>query len=330
MADEVARRMKEEEERKNPVGVAECLVDDSLRMHPVGLTRGRVDNEQAISSTLARDVLPKALPLELFFPVAELNIDIPGYGQGGFIRRGVLQRSPGESVQRYSVVPITAKHNLRQVQIRQTFRSPVTAKLNVPSFDVRVPVSSPDIGWLPTPDDGIHLRPDSEGRPAIGPWGFDVSIGGLIDHSESPLTLPLSSFSLVREKFTLEKGQKVGIAVLFCEKAKPTKETIAGASSPNYDTLGISEDDIKAIYGEPGYVNIYTGEITYVGESHIEYSFNSFTGCSGAVVFLLDKDQPASVQQCDYGHAVAIHSGAHPFLSSRNYGFAIRSHPDFN
>jgi hypothetical protein len=33
--------------------------------------------------------------------------------------------------------------------------------------------------------------------------------------------------------------------------------------------------------------------------------------CSGAVGFLLNRNQPASVQQCDFGKAIAIHYGAH-------------------
>lgn len=47
-------------------------------------------------------------------------------------------------------------------------------------------------------------------------------------------------------------------------------------------------------------------------EKHIEYNINSFTGCSRAVVFLLDKGQPEdSVQECDY-------AGAYPTLGERN------------
>ena len=50
---------------------------------------------------------------------------------------------------------------------------------------------------------------------------------------------------------------------------------------------------------------------------------NSFTGCSGAIVFLLDRNQPESVQQCDYGKAVAVHGGCHPFIITHNLGFIL-------
>jgi hypothetical protein len=183
---------------------------------------------------------------------------------------------------------------------------------------------SSDFGWLPLGNESIQLRTDG-GRAAICTWGFDVSVGVLIDSVQADFTQSFCSFSLVRNNFTLEVGQKVGIAVLFTESTKPNKFTIAGFQH----VLPMSETLIREIYGKPYEVNIYTRHITYVGASHIEYTFNAFTGCSGAVVFLLDKNQPESVQECDWGHAVAIHSGAHPFLQNRNYGFVIRDHPDF-
>jgi hypothetical protein len=157
-------------------------------------------------------------------------------------------------------------------------------------------------------------------------WGLDLSVGALIDRPADPLSAAFYSFE-IRDTFMFEQGQKVGIAVLFSEESKPRHDTIGGAAEPY---VSISEAQIKAIYGPPDTANIYTGGITYVGEKHIEYDFNSFTGCAGAVVFLLDKNQPSSVQQCDYGKAIVIHSGAHPFLASRNFGFMIRQHPAFS
>jgi hypothetical protein len=161
-------------------------------------------------------------------------------------------------------------------------------------------------------------------RTVIG--GLDLSVGALIDRPADPLSAAFYSFE-IRDTFMFEQGQKVGIAVLFSEESKPRHDTIGGAAEPY---VSMSEAQIKAIYGPPDTANIYTGGITYVGEKHIEYDFNSFTGCAGAVVFLLDKNQPSSVQQCDYGKAIVIHSGAHPFLASRNFGFMIRQHPAFS
>ena len=100
--------------------------------------------------------------------------------------------------------------------------------------------------------------------------------------------------------------------------------TLAMAShSPEHPLSGLTQTDLEGIYGRPDAVNIYTGQITLVGEKHIEYDINTFTGCSGAIVFLLDQGQPDSVDPTDYGKAIAVHSGAHPSLLDRNFGFKI-------
>lgn len=80
------------------------------------------------------------------------------------------------------------------------------------------------------------------------------------------------------------------------------------------------------LFGEPRRTNIYTGEIVRVGLHHIECSINSFEGCSGAVVFLLDKKQPSSVLESDWGCAIAVHAGAHSRLD-RNIAFKHADKP---
>jgi hypothetical protein len=116
-----------------------------------------------------------------------------------------------------------------------------------------------------------------------------VSVGTLISEPENPATIAYLAFTKVRSSFNLKEGQKVGIAVLFNEESKPKASTIAGAFDID---LPVNEVDIRRIYGRSGQVNIYTGKIKYVGAKHIEYDINAFTGCAGAVVFLLDQHQP--------------------------------------
>jgi hypothetical protein len=167
----------------------------------------------------------------------------------------------------------------------------------------------------------VNLRDGVAGRPGVGLYGLDIGKGELVDTVQERITSEKHSFALVREKFMLEVGQSIGIAVVFKSQSKPTNKTIAGVGE-NY--VAISDKEIELIYGSPDTVNIYTGKITYVGETHIEYNINSFTGCSGAIVFLLDNNQPPSVQSCDFGKAVAVHSQSHPILSKLNLGFKIR------
>jgi V8-like Glu-specific endopeptidase len=51
------------------------------------------------------------------------------------------------------------------------------------------------------------------------------------------------------------------------------------------------------------------------------HSINTYEGCSGAVVFLLDKDQPAeSVQEEDFGKAIGVHAAGY---SPHNLGMTV-------
>jgi hypothetical protein len=69
----------------------------------------------------------------------------------------------------------------------------------------------------------------------------------------------------------------------------------------------VTDEMLREVFGEPRQTNIYTGEIKYVGTHHFEYDINSFYGCSGAVAFLLDKNQPASVLESDWCCDIAVH-----------------------
>jgi len=328
MIDEIGLAVATSEKGStNPTGVAESLVNWEKDVIQWGF--GHVDDAKFISKELVRQVLPKCAPLNI-----KLRKDgtAPwaknGYAHGGLIHREILQSSPGGSTATFcSVYPVTAKHNLRRVV--DGFNMLYTPKeANILLSDNEIYILWDDLGWLPTEADCFDLREGKEAQPALCAYGFDVSVGNVIADAENPACIAKASFHKVREDFKFEKGQKVGMAVFFTNQTKPTRATIVGADDAEIPE-DFGESEIKKYYGEPGRVNIYTGEIKYVGPKHIEYSINSFTGCSGAVVFLLDKDQPASVDQSDWGKAVAIHSGAHPLMSDRNYGFLINEHPTF-
>jgi len=99
-------------------------------------------------------------------------------------------------------------------------------------------------------------------------------------------------FSMVRKDFKIGKGQRVGIAVCM-----PPDEALCPSLRKAYPHL--QEETLRGIFGraKDRKANIYAGEIQYVGERHIEYDLNSFEGCSGAIVFLLDKGQPEDQSQ---------------------------------
>ena len=313
---------------KNPVGVSECLVDPQRRIIQKGL--GWTDDSDAISDERLNEVGPKAIPLDLHYPTNPTKTFFTrGYGQCGLIRKGPVSRSPGQSTSFCTVLPVSAKHNFRTVA-----KDGVTLHPEKAIMDVEVGFGeflTEDMDWTPTEDDEIDIRKCSESRPAIALWGRDISVGAEISDHKEPLTDPDSAFELVRPNLKVAVGMKVGIAVNFRRKAKPTEESVTGAGryGPMLEKLARENVSLQDIYGEPERVNVYTGKITFVGTDHIEYDCNSFSSCSGAIVFLLDNNQESPVQRCDHLKAVAVHSGSHPYLPQRNYGFLLRSHPVF-
>ena len=319
---------------------------------------GNVDDTNAISASMVTEVYGKCHSL-----LVRLNPPEPekvtssswwkmGHYHGGFLRQEFKGYSPtsAKTVQLYSVYPITAKHNLRTVahETKGVFK-PTAASFTV-NWDNGVDVDWPDLAWeepKKDSDDMLDLRKAgagtmdsmeaSEARPAtatamIAEFGFDVSIGSTIYDPSNPCCRAEHSFDRVRKTLKLEKGMKVGMAVVFSKLSKPTPETITGNNKNVKLPPDFQQDDIiENFFGLPDQLNIYTGEILYVGPNFIEYNINSFTGCcAGAIVFLLDQNQPPSVDAAaDYGTAVAIHSAAHPVLTDRNYGFLINEHPVF-
>jgi hypothetical protein len=142
------------------------------------------------------------------------------------------------------------------------------------------------------------LRQPSIAAPREGFWknGIDLTNGSVPD-----FVSVAHSFQMVREDFVLKKRQKIGIAV-----AMPPHDGLRSSLQKAYPHL--NESALDDIYGVASNrkVNVYTGEILYVGVSHIEYDNNTFEGCSGAIVFLLDKDQPEFVKESDHGCAIAV------------------------
>jgi len=71
-----------------------------------------------------------------------------------------------------------------------------------------------------------------------------------------PLTDPAYALDLVRSTFKQYVEQKVGIAVNFRRKTKPTAFSIKGAGPAAFGPTRLSEQQIEDIYGIPDFVNI--------------------------------------------------------------------------
>jgi hypothetical protein len=84
------------------------------------------------------------------------------------------------------------------------------------------------------------------------------------------------------------------------------------------------EEETK-YYGPPDVPVIQTGLITglYGHGAVFSHSINTYEGCSGAVIFLLDKEQPPeSVHEADFGKAIGIHAAGY---APHNLGMTINT-----
>ncbi|KAL3924761.1 MAG: hypothetical protein SGILL_000843 [Bacillariaceae sp.] len=172
------------------------------------------------------------------------------------------------------------------------------------------------VGWDVTEGWG------SEGPRASALGGFMAKVrSGLrkevcLDFDE-PNRLDEMTSEVVSPKFEYKVGQKLVMLISSVGlKATATPESTGSVGEK-------TQQEIDEIYGPPDSVAIYTGEITEVGEFHICHNINSYSGCSGAAIYLWDgDDQHDSVSVEDHGKAIAVHVGFEPMLQS-NIGLKI-------
>lgn len=301
-------------------GVAECLVDPHRRVVDHGL--GKTDAPQHMTKRLCHDACDRAFAMKVGYVQKRAgNLPQPRerVAQVGFLRGKELPGSPG-SKPHYEVTPITAKHNLRKIE--NTDHAFYPADATIASVYLKSDLSERQLNFndlnVSVLNQKMVLR-QCILRDAEWNFGIDVSVGDTVTSREEGITNERASFELASGDYDYKRGQKVGIAVF--NTVQPT----AKSASPDPSApLNLKPEELLEIYGKHMETKVYAGEITWVGEHHIEYDINSFEGCSGAIVFLLDEKQDASVPTHDYGRAIAIHAGTHPLLSDRNFGFKLK------
>ena len=135
-----------------------------------------------------------------------------------------------------------------------------------------------------------------------------MTTGDVIRKLTMAETDPNLSFEAVGSDFEYKVGQKIGMAVYRNYKFDFTNDDIY--TNNGWKKEDFPKDDIMRIFGQDNDVSIYTGEITAVSPDKEVFchSINSFRGCSGAIVFLLDKNQHFVGDQ-DYGKAIGVHVG---------------------
>ncbi|CAB9497107.1 expressed unknown protein [Seminavis robusta] len=308
----------------------EKVMDKSRQIKKVdGVPGVGTDDTESIDQTFAAGIKKKIMLLEIDCWNVETGEDAPYLGQVAVLR------NPQTGTRKF----VTCKRNMTtdendKGEIEECHSPHKCVLANGRSAQIILP----NTGRKKMPGDAISLR-----KGIVWSNGFDISLGPAIDLQTGTENWPndpvrsrrlnelisqLGSFDLVDEKFLYEEDLKIGIVTY-----KP------GAGEEDFSEVGGLEEGIPIWYswanavkgfiatkigvvlGEKDDLMIYTGSITEVGNDHIEYNVNTFKGCSGAVVIVMDRSHP------DFGKAMAIHAGYQPALGT-NLGFKLAGNFD--
>ena len=308
-------------------GVIERLIDASRTGRVVG--KVFVDDPHAISGTLASAVSQKACQVNVAF-VDSTGLTQKYHGQGGLFRGNRLTASPGtrneqvekppakkqktaaardvtfEGFSSFEATPVTAKHNIESENGEQFINVTMTFVNNErrPAL-----VDFPDGGCTMTKT--VQVRPATQDEQPVEWMADDVAYGTTCTDARQFIAKKPLLFDKVPSKFCLRLGQSIGIAIY------------RTFDISHEDAAAPSNTDMESIYGKKGGVSVYTGQVKRLSENGqtFEHDINTFRGCSGAVIFLLDV-QADQTDQDNYGMAVGIHLGGLPSCD-RNLGFII-------
>lgn len=285
-----------------------------------------VDQKSRISQALVDEVTYKANCIEIFYTKTN-GTDGSYYGQAGLIRGERLSKSPeGEPAPQHrrlndqgpfprssnwAVEPVTALHNITDEGFTEKYQFTKMYTSTRPSATCTLTFH--DGGKTLGSTDEFALLPPTDQDEALTWESLDKAIGNKVSDPANFLTKKPLSFEKVPDGFVPEVGQKIGIAVYRVFEITPE------------DAVAAEGTNMEEIYGPMFNTCIYTGEITAVHTQKLsfEHSINTFCGCSGAIIFLLDTDQVESAEGLG-GKALAVHVGGHPNDNTRaNVAFVV-------
>jgi hypothetical protein len=315
---EVEVSMEPTTDQDDPDVTLELLANLDREMVPFG--RSFVDDPTVISKQLANEVFKKAIILQVTTVRGTDDSDKVWEGQAGLIRKERLTPSSGKpnrddgeypsTEAHFAVTPVTAKHNIESRVSDGFFHRFETTKILIAATSKSRTVAFPEGGWEHTPEDTLSLR---ELKDAESPSCLDVTWGTTFANPSSFVTAKSTSFEMVDDLFEIARGQKIAIVV---SRRSPVSHKSAGVK--------INAADLERYYGTELNSNIQTGVITGVAGdgSFFTHDINTFKGCSGAIVFLLDVDQPSTVSKEDHGKAIGVHGAG----AAENTKFAFALH----
>ena len=223
----------------------------------------------------------------------------------GYEGQGSILRSPDGRHLKFS----TAKHNLESGP--NEYGEFEVCKWHVPVLPEHIkgggghqaPITFPETGWTKTNNTLIHLRDG-----AASASGLDISFGPSADARSILHDSDFTPLDVVKNSFVYRVGMKVAVLVY---KFGGSIEI----NVPGFD----DQTKIPFYVGRPKDTLVLTGTITHVGKLHIEYDVNTFPGCSGSAVILLEEGHP------DFLKAIAVVAGHMTYRTGMktNIGFKL-------
>jgi hypothetical protein len=214
---------------------------------------------------------------------------------------------------------VTAKHNLIEKELECRTISCKGTYFRLQGSSNRTMIGFGDMNCS-QPVRGLPLRNDAIWKSGIDiSWGQKITVEDLGQNRYDHMSKNIGKFEMVDADFEYIAGQMVSFAIYSPWIVATWENAVRGS---DFETDNVTEAELAKLFGSAGSITIYTGKISFVGEHHIEYSVNSFKGCSGAIVFLLNYDLPESVEVSDHGKAIAVHAGFSTVLGT-NLGFKL-------
>ena len=306
---------------------AEKVLDKTRRRKAVPGVSGLVsDDTKAIDREFAAQLKARVVLLK-FDCVAETGEEVRYMGQAG------LLRNPKNSDE---VKFATCKHNFSTAPNEEGQLEFCQAPHMCVLYDsITARITIPNTGYEKIPSHAMALRDG-----VTSSHGFDLSLGPAIDEGtpqEQWPTNPLfcrlltefvqkvQPFDVVDETFSYNVGLKIGIVVHIAGSFKDEEafSEVGGTEGIEIDdtwtnrTYGMNKLKHNKVLGGGDVVMIYTGLITKGDDNHhIEYNVNTYNGCSGAIVIVMERDHP------DFGKALSVHAGYEKELGY-NIGFKL-------
>ena len=279
-----------------------------LNLSRVGGYKGPafVSEPDSISEGLVKIIASKACQATITVKDALIGGEDVAYGSGGWLLSLAKQDEAGDTVPQpaakkaktdtHVITPITAKHNLESEDDERFVSATMTFVTNERNPAL---VCFPDGGCVLST--AIQVRPATEDECSVEWSDDDVAYGTTCMDAGQFLSKKPILFEKVSSDFQLRIGQKVAIAVY------------RTFDISHEDALAPSNTEMEKIYGRKGGVSIYTGTVRRLSENGktFEHDINTFRGCSGAIIFLLDV-QSDDTDQDYYGMAVGVHVGGIP------------------